>query len=253
MIINFTSDFEDYMRHQLSVNGFKHIPFDRDLLFIHYCNIVLRRIGKLKRKIQKSIVFECPKNLTNGLRQLETAISKGEDLLPWQSKNILNTGYDDHMCFNWGIYHLHLGETREKDSQFMVRTGLVLYCLVDFQNIYFIQILEHGEKHSDELLVIARSNWPKLFPKNISNNSAEEKMLSAGKKADHLKFLLTNFEDYVRENAEKFARQIKRISGNEISDLQVKLEIDENTSIAYAEEIHSGVRFKLGTLPLFHT
>jgi hypothetical protein len=240
LVIHFADDFENYMRRNLTANGFKHIPAGGESLYVHYCNVMRRRIPKHKRKIQRSDVFECPKNLRPGLQRLEAAVVKGEDLTPWQSKNILNTGYNDRMCNNFGIYHLHLGETKEDDSIFIVRTDLVLYCLVDYSNIYCLQILEHGEKQAGELVAIAKHNWPYI------SSQDENAGLDALTHADRLRSLLSQYENHVKENVDKFARQIKRVAGVEPANLEFHLHVDDETGIAYAEEFHSKIRFKLG-------
>ncbi|MDH4262933.1 MAG: hypothetical protein OEV78_07815 [Spirochaetia bacterium] len=245
LIVNFKHDFEEYMRQTLISNNFKNIPDGREKLYVHYINAMNRRIVSHKRKILKSGVFNCPKNFRTGLQYLEDAVIKGKNLLPWQSKNILNSGYNDEMCNDWGIYHLHLGETKEDESDFIKRTRLVLYCLIDLHAVYFIQILEHGKIHINEIVEIAEKNWPDVLYQNKNRNPGVSNITA---KIENLQASLLKYENYVKENFEQFARQIKRIIHIEAAELEFHLFIDPQSNIAYAEELNSKIHFKLGLL-----
>ena len=236
--IHFAADYENSIRENLGNSGFKHVPRDRDVLFISYFHFLNRRIAPDKRIIKKSDVFECPKKFRNGLKLVEDAFMRGENMLPWQSKNILNLDYDDPVFHQWGIRHLHLGENREENSTFMERTSHVLYCLTDLHTVFFIQTLEHGNNYIPEIVSIAKRNWPHLVTPP-DNNLAEDQ-------AAHLVETLTRYENHVRENADKFARQIKKITHIDKTTLEFCLEID--AGIAYALEKNSGLKFKLGLL-----
>jgi len=246
VILHFKNDFENYMRANLAANGFRPVPTEINELYIGYCNILLRRIEPHKRKIQKSDVFECPKKFREGLQTLESAILKGDNLLPWQSKNILNTGYHDRLFYDHGIRHLHLGEKKEDDSNFMLRTGSLLYCIVDLKTVYFIQILEHGEENPGELVATAKNNWPDLFP-HFNDGQRTFGRLSPAAEGDRLQSLLTHYEDMVKENADAFMRQVKRLTKTQPETLEFHLMITPE-GIACAEEIHSKLRFKLGVI-----
>lgn len=245
--INFVNDFENYIRQNLTVNGFRPVPDDAAELYIHYCNVLSRRIVQHKRSIQKLTAFECPKKFRKGLKLLEKAILRGENLLPWQSKNIMNTGYHDRLFNEHGIHHLHLGEAKEDDSGFMARTGSLLYCMVDSKNFYFIQVLEHGEEHADELVAIIKQDWPKLWAQHKNDKLISAKF-NAASEADRIRALLANYENFVKQNAEAFARQVKRLTHAEPAILEFHLHIVHKTGMAYAEESHSKIQFKLGVI-----
>lgn len=102
---------------------------------------------------------------TPGVTQLENNFANGVSNKWHQSRGALSNNNPDLLLNDWGIYHLHLGDTYESDG-FCTRTGPVLFCYFDQKSVYFLDILEHGRGHGDvwvneRLLEIMNQNWPR--------------------------------------------------------------------------------------------
>lgn len=157
--IDLFKDWSNLIRTQLSnqsfdINGLS----DNEISILHF-TLRKRLISDKSRQIHKSDIFSCPENLQIGLSQLENKIINGESLRPNQSRKLQDLDDKDGMLFDWSIYHFHLGTTLEMDG-FISRTGPLLYALVDDNNVYFIDVLNHGQWTNQNLLKIIHRNWP---------------------------------------------------------------------------------------------
>lgn len=157
--INLFADWINLVKQNLSAQLFNVNGISDDEISILHFTLKQRLITNTPRTIHKSNTFSCPVNLQNGLSLLESKIVNGEDLRPHQSKRLQDLTDKDGLLFDWNIYHFHLGTVIEADG-FINRTGPLLYALVDKSNIYFIEILNHGQWTNQNLLNIIHQNWP---------------------------------------------------------------------------------------------
>lgn len=91
-------------------------------------------------------------------------IQNGEDIKPYLSKKISDLDYNDPLLNDWGIHHLHLGLSID-ESDFIERTGPVLFVRFDIKKAYFINIMPHGSWAKHELIKIIHNNWPETIEK----------------------------------------------------------------------------------------
>lgn len=95
------------------------------------------------------------------INTIKIKLSTGDDIGPYLSRSTNKPTYQDMLLNNWGILHLHLGETIESDG-YISRTENLLYCKFDsYESIaYFITIKPHGYWTNKYLLEIVDRNWP---------------------------------------------------------------------------------------------
>lgn len=120
-----------------------------------------KRISIRKRKIHLSKNFKCPEHNKDGLEKLKLAISDGEDLNKYLSKQIKNEAFKDNLYNHWNIRHFHLGSNVAIDG-FIERSSELLYAVVDDNNVYMINVLPHNEWYNIDLMEIIIANWPFL-------------------------------------------------------------------------------------------
>lgn len=157
--IDLFSDWANLVRQNLSSQLFNVNGINNDEISILHYTLKKRLIFNKPRKIHKSNVFTCPRNLQDGLELLENKIENGENLRPHQSRLLQDLENKDGLLFDWDIHHFHLGTVIESDG-FIKRTGPLLYALIDENNVYFIDILNHGQWTNQNLLNIIHQNWP---------------------------------------------------------------------------------------------
>lgn len=185
--IDLIADWLEIIKRSLVNENYNIENLTDDLIFIEYYTIKNRKVSKKVRNIKKSSVFLCPEQLQTGLTLFEDKVLNGEDLLPHQSRNLKKLNIKDGMLFDWNIQHFHLGTEIENDG-FIKRTGPLLYAYVDNANIYFLQILEHGNWTKKDLIKIIHENWPESIEHmkmnrngeimNISHNPTDEERKS---------------------------------------------------------------------------
>lgn len=139
--IHLKQDWFDILKGRLKMWGHNIDETGVEVSHIYF-NFIKRRILPKSREIKISKEFKCPKEYKEGLDILKSKIKKGEDLIPYLSKNILKVNYNDSLLNDWGIYHLHLG--KKKKDNFIERTGPLLFAKFDDENAYFINIYSHG-------------------------------------------------------------------------------------------------------------
>lgn len=98
-----------------------------------------------------------------GVAAAENDLTSGADLSPRLSTKLLKRGYNDKMLNDWGIHHLHLGQTLRPDGRFVTRTGDVLFVLFREDDAYLLDVRQHGAWCDDDLVEIVHSNWPETI------------------------------------------------------------------------------------------
>lgn len=126
-----------------------------------YCSYTYRLIEKRPRAIYKATSFACPAEVEIGLKWLEEKIRKGESVNP-HLNNATKKDKLDGLLYDWGIHHLHLGETFSAPG-YVKRTGYVLFAIFRNDNVYFIDIRDHVGWSDKRLLEIVNENWPELL------------------------------------------------------------------------------------------
>lgn len=191
MRMEFVSNVEEDLRSILSADlGIQTVNSN-------FSSHLIRLISKNNRvlpcrsfKIRKSNEFNNSAfrtTFTAGLTQIENNFENGRSNKWHQSRGVLLNSNPDLLLNDWGVYHLHLGDTYESNG-FCTRTGPVLFCYFDQKSVYFLDILEHGSGHGDvwvneRLLEIMNENWPKHLERfRLRGLKADTKMFSASER-----------------------------------------------------------------------
>jgi hypothetical protein len=275
--INFKQDWKEYLKNQFQELGFLYneneSPEDNT---VRYFRISRRLISKKKRKvfISKSLIVspEFKTSFDEIVRRLEN----GEDIKPYQSRLTKKTEINDLLLNDWGIHHLHLGDTLESDD-YIKRTTPLLYAMFIENAVYLIAILNHGQWTNTDLIQIMHDNWKDVMVKfkivisPLSISEDQRKILrnkhgnaivtvsdgttygppgggimASGdcmfdiNNTDKIFFDIENWESIVKSNEERFFEGAK-IDKNQI--LTIKLNFDQEECYLY--EPDKKIRFNL--------
>lgn len=108
-----------------------------------------------------------PEKINAIFDEIKTKFEEGSNVNPYLSERLLKSGYNDRLLHSWGIYHLHLSNTKKNESDFFFeRSDFLLFCMVIENDVYFIDILPHKEDNlwsKREMLKILKNNWPEIL------------------------------------------------------------------------------------------
>lgn len=164
-IINMTliSDMVDIMRDELKEIGYKTSSItDGHELMVFYFTIQYRLVAKRPRRVHEAKGFTIPASRKAGYEWLKSKFEKGESVLPHLSKSIKGLKYQDKLLFDWSIHHFHLGTT-VKDDGFVDQHDAIVFAIVEEDDVYMLQIEEHGNWSDKDKLEIVLNNWPHLL------------------------------------------------------------------------------------------
>lgn len=183
--LQLVSKFENLLIDSMHNSRIKNINPDK--IILQYCNLRLRLIKPVPRKIFFSKEFLCPDEHEEALQLLINKIEKGEDLTPYLSKKINDLDSKDYLLNDWGIHHLHLG-ILENDKKISPRTNDLLYVVVKNDNLYLLQVMNHKDFVEPNLLKILHNNWPELIEfyrylgaSSVPNNLSKDEIASSRK------------------------------------------------------------------------
>jgi hypothetical protein len=149
-----------------------------ELLMI-YANWKVRLIDPRPRRVHRSSALLANARLgeppfTAAADQIARMLELGLDVTPHLSRRI-REGYEpqapsrpkrltaradlDMLLNDWGLHHLHLSLEREADG-FTKRTRPVLIAAVKRDDVYLVDIIEHGEWTNDRLVRVMAHEWP---------------------------------------------------------------------------------------------
>ncbi|WP_282412281.1 hypothetical protein [Pseudomonas sp. PS01299] len=130
------------------------------ILFFHAGK---RRIEPRPRVIKLSASFVCPSELESGWNALKAKIESGANLAPHLSLGIERVMGKDPLLLDWGVYHLHLGESvHPTNGSFVDRTGPVVFGYPTKDVFHAIGIYQHGQWNDSSVIETLNSNWPEL-------------------------------------------------------------------------------------------
>ena len=175
---NFSKDLNNifknlFIKHNFNINNIE----DNDFL-LAYFNYFRRNIQPYKRKVYISDCFSCPKERLNGWNTLKHRIENGKDITNYQSKQISDIRKKDLLLNDWGIHHLHLGESLRQG--WIERTNELVFALITEEGFYAINVFSHGNWTNKDLIEIIHQNWPRLierykYPNEMSNQELSDK------------------------------------------------------------------------------
>lgn len=153
-----------------------------DVLFAYFTE-TKRFLKPQKRYLHIPNNFVCPTEYEEGYKLLENKIRQGISLNSHLSRTTKNVDVHDLLLYDWGIYHFHLGTTKESDG-YTKRTKNLLYAYVTDTDVYEIGIFEHGKWNDTDLLESLHRNFPFAIQTfrvkgevNVNVNDAQHKTL----------------------------------------------------------------------------
>jgi hypothetical protein len=173
MLMDLIKDLKEIFIKQFDKGGISYTNTeDIHELAGRYLNILSKIIKPTPRNVFISKELRSKKILEkiNAIfDEIKTKFEEGSNVNPHLSKNIFDSDYDDLLLHSWKIYHLHLTNTKKNESDFFYERpppDYLLFCIVDENDVYFIDILPHKEDNlwsKREMLKILKNNWPELL------------------------------------------------------------------------------------------
>lgn len=184
------ADYSELVQNWMRCHGVQSDKSGEDLWY-DFFNLQKKSVKPQKRTVHYSKEFACPPEVESGLKLLTQKFENGDDVSLHLSKDAEAPSEFDGLLYDWGIYHFHLGEAVDDKTGRIIRTGPILFAKVDAENVYYINIYNHGKGvqqpwNRQEMLKIIHNNWPetirkwklpdgiKLYPENISSPTDEQ-------------------------------------------------------------------------------
>ena len=171
--IDLCSDYEEILDGYMGT--FVKTRKSSDDAVMDFFRLQRRLIEQKPRKILKAKDLTCPAGYEEKLAYLERCIMQGKNLLPFLSKGIRNLQNEDLLLYDWGIYHFHISNEKDKqDPVFVERSDYLLMVYVESDTIYFLDIVPHRRTDvvvwaDTRYLDIVKENWPHLFDRYVMN------------------------------------------------------------------------------------
>lgn len=281
LIANFRADWVEHMRTRLKEKGFKvKASATDDQLSCTYWNTIWRHIPVQPRKVVRAKELVCPPERQAGLEALAKRFEAGEDVNPWLSTTRKIGHFNDKLLNDWGIQHFHLGLTPEE------RFDDCLFATVISDGVFFLHVLPHDRYTERDLVRRMHSNWPKLLEdrrvvgidgpdltdeevqtiRNKNGNVALKMpdgvtyfppgggLVSSGlaigvrRNADFAMEAVEDYQKHVETNLRSIAEQFGQQGRPIQPPANFKLHVDEPGHVAWAVEVNSKAKFKLGPL-----
>lgn len=205
--MDLVQDWQDIMLEDIRKEGLSFsLTQPRDTLIIRYFTYLRKQGPKKPCTIFKSREFYCPPQLRKGLKQIETLLKRGEDISLYLSKDVENLK-EDLMFNDWGVLHLHLGDTLDKKKNLIKRTGPLLFIYFKDAEAYFINIFQHKEWTKKAVIQTIYDNWPDLITPFKLNIPEFQGFSPEFSESDHLK-LRTSHMNVMLEIKDEYGNRL---------------------------------------------
>jgi hypothetical protein len=166
---NFQRDLGHGAAEVLRAKGLE-VPDDTTIVdaLIMYVNSRFREIPARPREALWSPELRTrplARPILDGVRRIEAASEKGEQLRPYQSTLLANPLYADALYNEWRIQHFHLDlpDGRPARPGFVRRTRDLLFGIVTENQLLLIDVRDHKSFADKELLEIVHRNWREVL------------------------------------------------------------------------------------------
>jgi hypothetical protein len=155
---------------------------DAHRICVDHWNAIARRVSVRARTVHWSRELRVRDSqlaaaMRAGLASVAQALERGDDVTPKLSRKVIERTFNDKMLHDWGIHHLHLGDTIEGDG-FAKRTGDVLFVMIQANDAYLIDVRGHTAWTDEELVDIIHTNWPETIARFRYNAHSLHHMLT---------------------------------------------------------------------------
>lgn len=162
--VNLLDEFVEQVRSKLGLDN----TLDQLEVITSYAWFELRRLPKKKWKVHLSKEITQNQFFIDNREYIESLCKKAEsggDLTPHASTLITSIEGKDDMLADWGIYHLHPGHGQKtpRSSGFVNRAGELIFVYPHGNDLYFLDILDHGAWTNFSLIQIIHENWPSII------------------------------------------------------------------------------------------
>lgn len=162
VVMDLKKDLLKILRDRMMAQGYICDGLSGNEIAIRYFSLRRILVDVRPRKIHKSAEFSCPQQFEHRLAILINKMQSGEDVRPHLSRRTKNITMNDDLLNDWGIHHFHLNATIEADG-FVTRSGPLLFAHIAPDDVYLIDVMEHGSWANDQLIIRLNKNWPHLF------------------------------------------------------------------------------------------
>ncbi|WP_251441093.1 hypothetical protein [Veillonella intestinalis] len=165
LVIDFIGDFKRTYIEAAKRCGVQ-ISDDSDRTVIRCLTFFRKLGGNNKKKIHYSEDFQAPDDMKEAIFNIIDKIAKGRSIIPFLSKQAIYIDKEPDLMFSeWGILHLHLGKSYEKDKRFIERSNELLFVKIEENDAYIIGVYKHDEQIWAKKQILQRvyDNWPNLF------------------------------------------------------------------------------------------
>ena len=170
MEINFQKDLRTALLTDYSGLGFQLTDREEigDLL-LDYLTINKKLVRPQKRRVRYAPallrkMFSHPKK--SEILYLERLFKQGYNVNQFQSRRLFETGFHDHMLYEWDIFHFHLSLDKDPKSNFKKQTKQLLFVFISKTEAIFLGTDNHSEG------VFGDIKWIQIlhdhFPETIS-------------------------------------------------------------------------------------
>jgi hypothetical protein len=182
LLVDFRNDWKEYLTEKFRELGSLYDD-EKSLVenTLTYFNAIRRILPSKKRTVNESSQLSIPAEYTAVYGKIKNIIRNGDDLKPYLSTGTKSLTNNDLLLNEWGIHHLHLGNSLRNDG-YIERTGALLYVMFTDDAAYMLQVLNHGAWTNIELIQIIHDNWPDLLS-NCKTTIPPEHVTSENRKA----------------------------------------------------------------------
>lgn len=155
-------DYSEYCFQKLKALVPSYQKTEDEKCIWDYHRYKFRKITDTPRQVFVASSLNRRSRFENVVSQILNKIEKGEPLLEYQSRLLKNADFDDGMLMDWGVQHLHLGDSIESDG-FVKRTKELLFAKFTPDAAYILGIFEHNDWSTLKVLEIIHENWPEAI------------------------------------------------------------------------------------------
>ncbi len=168
---DFNSDLRRVLLTKLDKLGYSiGNETNADAVLVSFLNVCMLRIWPHPRSVRWSSSLESrkqalPSDLLRPIEKIAEASVRGADLNSYLSRALVRdkkVAAIDFQFNDWGMKHLHLGESFESPGV-IKGTPELLFIIERPTTIYFIEVGTHKDWAKQELFEIVVREWPELF------------------------------------------------------------------------------------------